>query len=122
MTNVVAYAAAVFFAGIGAFAMFRPADVLAIFGTHVTSRDGRNEVRAVYGGFGLALAGLLAISPWLRDDVRVGVFLAVGLALAGMAGGRVVSVVIERPTTFYPVWFYLLLEAGGATALFVTAA
>ena len=42
------------FAAMGLLALARPADVLAQFGVSVETPEGRNEVRAVYGGFGLA--------------------------------------------------------------------
>ena len=43
--------------GVGAFA--KPELVTRQFGIDALDADGRNEVRAVYGGFGLAMSGIL---------------------------------------------------------------
>ena len=43
------------FIAMGVMALLRPAQVLAYFGLHNLTPDLRNEVRAVYGGFGVAL-------------------------------------------------------------------
>lgn len=50
-----------------------------------------------------------------------GVLLAVGVALAGMAVGRLVGIVVERPGSFYPVWFWLGAEIAMAAALLAAA-
>lgn len=108
---------AVFFAGMGVYGLVAPAALLAPFGTRVVSAEGRNEVRAVYGGFGLATALALALAALDVGTVRDGVLVAVALALTGMAAGRVVSMVLERPARFYPTVLYLIVEAGLALAL-----
>jgi hypothetical protein len=85
---------AVFFLGMGVYALAWPERVLTIFGTQVTTRDGRNEVRAVYGGYGITMAAALAVA--LGDDgLRAGVFVCLALAMLGMALGRVCSAVID---------------------------
>jgi hypothetical protein len=76
---------------------------------------GRNEVRAVYGGFGLAMAAGLAAALAV-PGLRAGVCLAVAAALAGMAGGRLVSAGIDRTLGRLPA-LYLMLEAVMAAAL-----
>jgi Domain of unknown function (DUF4345) len=72
-------------------------------------------VRAVYGGFGVAIAGLLVAAP--TTAMAPGIYLTVAVALAGMAGGRVVSAVIERPSGLYPEWFYCGVETALAVIL-----
>lgn len=116
MSQVVIGVVMVFFAGMGIYGLIRPTSLVAPFGTALLSADGRNEVRAVYGGFGLAVAVALALA---MNDVglRDGVTTTVALALAGMAAGRIVSMVVERPSRFYPTVFYLLVEAALAAAL-----
>ena len=47
--------------------------------------------------------------------------ITVGVALAGMAFGRLVSAVVDSRTPFYPNWFYFLVEAIAAAALLATA-
>jgi hypothetical protein len=115
--NVIIAMVAVFFAGMGIYGLVAPGALLAPFGTRVLSADGRNEVRAVYGGFGLATALALVLAALDVGTLRDGVLVAVALALAGMAVGRVVSMLLERSARFYPTVLYLIVEAGLAAAL-----
>ncbi|MGB6108375.1 MAG: DUF4345 family protein, partial [Mycobacterium sp.] len=48
---------------------------------------------------------------------REGILIAVAVALLGMAFGRLVAGVIDTPKSFYPNWFYLLVELVLAGAL-----
>jgi len=108
--------AAVFFLGMGLFALARPAALIRPFGISLPIPESRAEVRAVYGGFGLAIAGVLALAA-SGHPARDGILITVAAALGGMAFGRVVSGLIDRPKAFYPNWFYFLVEAVGAAAL-----
>ncbi|GAA1834388.1 DUF4345 family protein [Actinomadura chokoriensis] len=117
MDQVIIGAVGVFFAVMGLCGLIAPASLLAPFGTEVRSVDGRNEVRAVYGGFGLAVAVALGLAAADAGGLREGVVVAVVLALAGMGAGRVVSMAVERPSAFYPTVFYLLVELALAAAL-----
>lgn len=110
----------VFFAGMGVYALAAPAALIRPFGITLGESASRSEVRAVYGGFGLAIAGVLAYAA-VEVDVRTGILLTVGAALAGMAFGRVVSAVFDASTAFYPNWFYCLVEIIAAAALFAVA-
>jgi hypothetical protein len=121
MSDVLVLIIAAGFAAMGLAALARPREVLAQFGVAVDTPDGRNEVRAVYGGFGLAVAALLAVAAVGDPSTSEGIVVAVAFALAGMAGGRLVSGALERPRTAYPVWVYFLIEVVGATALLVAA-
>jgi tellurite resistance protein TehA-like permease len=111
----------VFFAGMGLYALAAPAALLRPFGMVPGEPKARAEVRAVYGGFGLAMAAVLGYAATTPGQLRNGIVITVGAALAGMALGRIVSGVIDRRTSFYPNWFYCLVEAGAATALFWVA-
>ena len=111
----------VFFAGMGVYALAAPAALIRPFGITLTEATSRSEVRAVYGGFGLAIAGVLAYAA-VEPDVRTGILFTVGAALAGMAFGRVVSAVVDARTAFYPNWFYCLVELLAAAALFAISA
>jgi len=116
MTLLVIAVAGVFFLGMGLYALIRPTGLIRPFGIALPSPMSRAEVRAVHGGFGLAIAGVLA--PAARDhSVRIGILITVAAALGGMAVGRVVSALIDSPISLYPNWFYFLVEAGGAAAL-----
>jgi len=93
-----------FFAVMGVVALARPGFVVGLFGAPAPTRDGRNEVRAVYGGFGLAVAAILVVA--LREPaLRQGVLVCVAAALAGMAAGRVVSFAIDRGAGRMPLLF-----------------
>jgi len=56
----------------------------------------------------------------VTPDLRTGILTTFAAALAGMAFGRLVSALDSR-TGFYPNWFYFLVEAVAAAALFVVA-
>jgi Domain of unknown function (DUF4345) len=121
MSDVAILAVAAGFALMGAAALVRPADVLAQFGVAVETADGRNEVRAVYGGFGLAVAVLLAVAALGDPATAEGIVVAVAVALFGMAAGRLLSAVRERPTGLYPVWTYFAIEIAAGAALLLAA-
>jgi hypothetical protein len=113
---------AVFFAGMGIYALAAPAAIIRPFGITLTEAASRSEVRAVYGGFGLAIAGVLAYAAVAGGDVRRGILITVGAALAGMAFGRLAAAVLGDRTAFYPNWFYCLVEAVAAAALVAISA
>lgn len=106
----------VFFAGMGVFALARPAALIRPFGITLPIPESRAEVRAVYGGFGLAIAGVLALAA-SDAGLRDGILITVAAALGGMAFGRVFSGVVDRPKAFYPNWFYFFVEVVAAAAL-----
>lgn len=118
--TIVIVLAAIFFLGMGVFALFRPADLIRPFGITLPIPESRAEVRAVYGGFGLAIAGMLALAA-SGHPARDGILITVAAALVGMAFGRLVSSVGDRPKAFYPNWFYFLVEVVGAGALWWAA-
>jgi Domain of unknown function (DUF4345) len=113
---------AVFFLGMGIYALAAPAALVRPFGITLGESASRSEVRAVYGGFGLAIAGVLVFAAIADGDLRRGILITVAAALAGMAFGRIVSAVIDDRTAFYPNWFYCLVEAVAAAALFAISA
>jgi uncharacterized membrane protein YeaQ/YmgE (transglycosylase-associated protein family) len=120
VSSTVTVIAAVFFTGMGIFALARPAALIRPFGITLPNPESRAEVRAVYGGFGLAIAGMLALAL-AGHPARDGILMTVAAALGGMAFGRLVSVVIDRPKAFYPNWFYFLVELVGAAGLWWAA-
>lgn len=103
-----------FFLGMGICALVRPQFVVSFVQLVPETADARNEVRAVYGGFGIAIAGLLVVAG--QDaGLRSGVLLAVAVALLGMAAGRVVSVSLERGGRW--PWVFLVMECALAGLL-----
>jgi hypothetical protein len=113
---------AVFFLGMGVYALAAPAALVRPFGITLGESASRSEVRAVYGGFGLAIAGVLVFAAIADGDLRRGILITVGAALAGMAFGRLGAAVLGDRTAFYPNWFYCLVEAIAAAALFAISA
>jgi len=112
---------AVFFLGMGVYALAAPAALVRPFGITLGESASRSEVRAVYGGFGLAIAGVLVYAVVADEDVRRGILITVGVALAGMAFGRLTAAVLGDRTAFYPNWFYFLVELVAAVVLFVVS-
>ena len=84
--------------------LWRPAIVLSLFGTVVTMSEGRNEVRAVYGGYGVAMGALLVCSL-ATPALRPGILVCVAVAMLGMAAGRLFSFWVDGRTGFYPRLF-----------------
>lgn len=108
LAPVILGAVAVAFALMGIGALVRPTVVTRQFGIPALTAEGRSEVRAVYGGFGLAVAGMLVIAI-TTPDLRAGIAITVAVALFGMAVGRVVSAVIDRSLSKV-VALYLVIE------------
>lgn len=98
----------------GLYAFARPRTFLSVFGLRAETADLRNEIQAVYGGFGVAIAAVLMLPMWM-PETRAGVIVTVAAALAGMAAGRVVALLRERPGR-WPLLF-LGVEAAGAAFL-----
>jgi hypothetical protein len=104
MESILLFGVAAFFFIMGAVALYRPERIVGYVGTSSLTRDGRNEVRAVYGGFGIAVAAILVASGEL-PALRPGIAVAVAVSVAGMAAGRVVSAVIDGSPGPYP-WLF----------------
>jgi hypothetical protein len=110
-------AVALFFAAMGIQALGWPESILANFGVATLPADARNEVRAVYGGYGVAIALLLGFSLVSRESGQA-LLLAVAVSVLGMAGGRVYSFAIESAEGSTPLLF-LGVELALAAALLV---
>jgi len=119
MTVAIASIIGLLFLGMGVYALLQPRALTQPFDIQLPTPEARAEVRAVYGGFGVAVAvvlGLSAVDAW---SLGRGALVTVALSLFGMAAGRFVSGLIEAPRAFYPIWFYCLVElVGGAALLF----
>jgi hypothetical protein len=119
MRDLPVYLAIVGFFAMGIGALVKPRVVTAQFGILDLTPAGRNEVRAVYGGFGLMIAAVL-VAALLWPPLRTGVLIAVAASLGGMASGRLVSAAIDRVIDKWPLR-YLVLEAVAAALLFAAA-
>lgn len=121
MTVAVIVVIALFFLGMGAYALAAPAALIRPFGVALESPTSRSEVRAVYGGFGLAIAAVLGYAAVRGGELQKGILITVGIALAGMAVGRIVSAIFDERTSFYPNWLYFVVEVVAGGALFAVA-
>ncbi|MFC9130135.1 DUF4345 domain-containing protein [Streptomyces sp. NPDC057099] len=118
MSSLCTGLAALFFLGMGLFGLVAPRALIRPFGIELSVPEARAEVRAVYGGFGVAVGVLLTWAVFSGSgDLRSGVVLTVAVSLAGMAFGRLVARLVERPSAFYPSWFYFWVETVGAVVL-----
>ena len=112
-------AAILAFALMGVGALARPLLVSRQFDISTLTAAGRNEVRAVYGGFGIFIA--LALLVALRQpELRSGILFTVAAALGGMAAGRLVSAAVDRAIDRAPLG-YLALEVIVAVMLLAVA-
>lgn len=95
MIHIQNFVVAALFGVMGAAAFWRPESLLAPLGMRAQTTNARNEVQAVYGGFGLAVAAILVAPQWV-PSLAGGPAITVATALLGMAGGRAVGCVRER--------------------------
>lgn len=92
---------AVFFLGMGFIGLLWPARIPAYFSVTELTADFRNEVRAVYGGFGVFIGGILLYAQFYSGAPQ-GIILTVAVALIGMAFGRLFSYIVEKRMGFWP--------------------
>ena len=119
MATTVITVIGLFFLVMGLYGLAAPAALAGPFHLSVQTPESRSEVRAVYGGFGIAMGAVLGAAALDLGDIRTGAVVTVGLALLGMADGRLVSRLLDRSVRFYPIWFYFGVElvAGGVLLL-----
>jgi hypothetical protein len=97
------------FAAMGAVMLWRPEYLSQVTGLELSTPESRSEARAVYGGFGIAMA-LALFTGLVYSDFRGGIMYTTGLALIGMAAGRAYAAWLERPTSPL-IWGLLAGEA-----------
>ncbi|MEO1137075.1 MAG: DUF4345 family protein [Pseudomonadota bacterium] len=76
-----------------------PEAALGDYGVIAMGPDGRNEIRAQYGGFYFAVAVVLILSAAGRLPERFGLGLLL-VSVGGVLLGRLASLVIEGPAIF----------------------
>ena len=99
----------VLFAAMGGTLIMWPEALARVTNQEPTTPESRSEIRAVYGGFGIAIALALFVAM-VYSDFRGGIMFTVGLALIGMAAGRGYAAWLERPTSNI-IWGLLAAEA-----------
>ncbi|MBB3724954.1 DUF4345 domain-containing protein [Nonomuraea dietziae] len=117
MTAAVIAVVAVFFLAMGVYGLVAPTALIRPFRIVADSAEARTEIRAVYGGYGVAVAGLLMVAAADAGGIRRSVVTAVAVSLWGMAFGRLVARAVERLPAFYPSWLYFWVEIVGGGAL-----
>jgi len=97
------------FTMMGFMALTDPEGAMAYMSAGPLGDDMRNEARAVYGGFGFAVGGLLAYTLWdgVAFAVSKGVRLGMAVIIAGMALGRAVSWIVDGGTSMTIVVFFV---------------
>ena len=88
----------------GAVALVSPHSITRWVAITALPVPARNEVRAVYGGYGVAMAVLLVVC-WDQPQWRDGVVVTLSMALLGMAVGRLLSWLVDRRLDRYPALF-----------------
>lgn len=121
MDVVIIYANAAFFLLMGIVALLNPTRVTSTFKVSLITSDMRNEVRAVYGGFGIAMAVLLNLAARMaahNQPMSHGIVFAIAFAAIGMAFGRILSYCFERDLGKYPYIFFGVEILIGSSLLF----
>ena len=81
--------------GMGIFGILKPQTLADDLGfTNNLSADGKSELRAVIGGFGIFMAGLLYFSK--DTNFESGIRLTFATCMIGFASGRVISAIIDK--------------------------
>lgn len=109
--NTLLKASAVSYLVIGVAGLLKPERIPALFGGVANSPDARTEVRAVYAGIPLAIAGLVMTRP--AQSALPGAALS-----AGMAMGRLTGMSLEKQSS-PATRFFLGVEATLALAMLV---
>ena len=114
-------AGAAFYTAVGIAALVRPGSVPAAFGGTAPTASSRTEVRAVYGGLPLAMAGVVLAESKPRGAMctRRGTE-TVAVLTAAMAVGRMIGAAVEGESDGVTRLF-VALEAATAAALAVGA-
>jgi len=120
VTNLLVVPCALFFLWMGYVALVRPRRFTRLLELDANTPLARSEVRAVYGGYGVAMgATLLAGLVFPRH--LPGIATTIGIAMTGLAAGRVISCWLDRAMPRMARVF-TVLEIGMALLLFGTLA
>lgn len=117
IASVIISVTAALFVAMGLMAIYDPVYTLSFLSAGDLGADMRNEVRAVYGGFSIAMGIALFISL-RRSPLGKGIVVTVAMAVGGMAAGRLISLTIEMPGTDWPIVF-LAIEVVSAALLYL---
>jgi hypothetical protein len=108
--------AALVFVGIGLGFLIVPVQWAAIVEIPLPTAMARTDLRATYGGFDLAVGVFLGLCALRAEWIRPGL-VALGLAAAGFAGGRLLGILVEGAASPLMVGF-LVIEVTGSVLAF----
>ena len=111
---------AMVFIAIGAMFLIAPAYWAEVVDIAVPSPLARTDLRATYGGFDLFFGFFLGLCTLRTDWLRPGL-VALGLALAGFATGRLVGFIVEGHADRLMIGFAVLESLGAALAMYLQA-
>src|SRR5262245_27476951 len=111
---------AMVFLAIGAVFLIAPVYWATLVDIALPSPMPRTDLRATYGGFNLCFGLFLGLCTLRADWLRPGL-VALGLALAGFASGRLVGFVVEGHADRLMIWFGALEALGSILALYLQA-
>ena len=116
MSTTITLSAAVLFGLMGVAALVKPTFIAGLFSVKTLPSPMRSEVRAVYGGYGLAVAAALLLA-FQGGVYAPGIILLVAMSLLGMAAGRVVALAVDRTIDPWPGVFLVVEIALGLALL-----
>lgn len=96
------------FAVFGVWLLARPAALQGV-GVAAENADGRAELRAMYGGLELGIAGFLGLCLLRPDFTEPGLWLQL-LALGGLVLGRLIGISVEKGGVSRLIWFFASIE------------
>lgn len=109
MTAFAYYFVIICMLGMGIIGLFAPNILLSFFGTEANTKEIRNEIRSVYGTFGIGWAIILLSLPALSLDqsIKTGILIAMALNIGFMACGRMIGLLWE-PIGKWPTAFFIM--------------
>ena len=117
LAQVLLLLGAIVFIGIGVVFLFAPVEWARVVEIELPTPISRTDLRATDGGFDLGFGVFLTLCAFRREWIRPGLA-AMGIALAGFAGGRTYGILLEGcPTMLMPS--LAILEASGSILAFL---
>ena len=96
------------------------AGCLALFDVREVPPAMRNEVAAIYGGFGVSFGLLLLVAIFRQSEMSRGIILSLAVLTLGLAAGRIFSFCSSFPENYYPLIFMVLEILMGGFLLWVS--
>ncbi len=109
---------AVVFAGIGLGFLVVPVQWASLVEISLPTAMARTDLRATYGGFDLAVGVFLGLCALRAEWIRPGL-VALGLAAAGFAGGRLLGILVEGTASPLMLMFAAIEVASALLAFYL---